>query len=161
MCIREIRAQAHGLTKLRQNIFAVCTLASKQQSEHVVRFGAVRLRSQRSANACNRHIPIGAGTGRSGDIDPGLELRQRFIEIARAKINGSEVDVCGGEGRQERNRALQVSSCVLYLARFAQSGSEKGITSACGRIKSNSLLQLGNAFGFRTAVPQRNAKIVV
>jgi len=74
-------------------------------------------------------------------------MRQRFIEIARAKINSSEVDVCGEKEAGAQSRI--VGFAVRFLSgRFAQSGSEKGVASACRRIKSNSLSQLGNAWFF-------------
>src|SRR5258708_24859209 len=110
---REVRAQPYRLTEFRQDFLAVCTLAPKQEPQHIVCFCAVLLRSQRSANTRDRRIPIGGRTRRRGDIEPGLELRQRFIEIAGAEINSSEVDVYRGEGLEKRDRALQVPSCTL------------------------------------------------
>src|SRR5258708_23260834 len=122
---REVRAAPYRRKDVRQDFPAVCTLAPRQALQHIVCFCAVLLRSQRSANTCDCCIPIGRRTRRRGDIEPGLELRQRFIEIARAEINSSEVDVYGGEGWEKRHRALQGPSRALQLTRFPPSGSQK------------------------------------
>src|SRR5258708_28237347 len=139
---REVRAAPYRLKEFRQDFIAVCTLAPKQQPQHIVCFCAVLLRSQRSANTCDCCIPIGRRTRRRGDIEPGLELRQRFIEIARAEINSSEVDVYGGEGWGKSDRAVPGPSCALSFARFPPSGSPKGVTTAPRPLKPTSLFPL-------------------
>src|SRR5258708_13015817 len=115
---REVRAKPYRLKEFRQDFLAVCTLAPKQEPQHIVCFCAVLLRSQRSANTCDCCIPIGRRTRRRGDIEPGLELRQRFIEIAGAEINSSEVDVYGGGGWENRAPPLPAPSSPLSFTPF-------------------------------------------
>src|SRR5258708_12049128 len=87
---REVRAQPYRLKEFRQDFLAVCTLAPKQEPQHIVCFCAVLLRSQRSANTCDCCIPIGRRTRRPGDIDPALESLPRFITIALPATNSSK-----------------------------------------------------------------------
>ena len=135
--------------------------AAEQAAQDVVRLGLARARGERLAEGGGRGLPVRRGQPRAGEVQPGLELSQRLVEIARPEVGDAEVDVDGGGRREERDRALQARPGPGEIARLAQRGAEKRVAAAGGGIEVDALAQLGQGPVAGAAVPERDAEVVV
>ena len=117
--------------------------------------------SERLAEGGDGRVPVRRGQPRAREVQPGLELSQRLVEIAGAEVRDAEVHVDGGGGRQERDGALQARPGPGEVARLAQRDPEKRVAAAGGGIELDALAQLGQGPVAGAAVPERDAEVVV
>ena len=113
-----------------------------------MRFSVVWFRSKYLSEFRGRTVAIGSWTRWRGDVYPRLELPDGSIKLSAAKISNSKVNVGRRNGWQEGDGALQVSSCVVQFAAFAQCSPEEGIGGTRTGIEPNRFAQLCNAFCF-------------
>ena len=106
-------------------------------------------------------VPVGRGHRRGGEVEPGLELAQRLVELARPQVGDAEVDVDGGGGREQRDRALQARAGPREIARLAERHSEERMGVAGGGIEDDAPPQLGDGLVAAAAVPERDTQAVV
>ena len=145
-------------------------LRPSRQAEDVVRFcsapragvGPPGERSRQAPGEGRRwRCPSRASARRRREVQPGFELSQRLVHLARAKIRDAEVDINGGRRRQQRDRALQACPRPRQITVVAQGGSEKRMAGSGGGIEADAPPQFGQRAVLRAAVPQRDTEVVV
>ena len=108
-----------------------------------------------------RRAQSGVRRRRRGEVQPGLELSQRLVELARPQVGDSEVDVDGGGGRQERDRALQARPRPARSPVSRSAVPRNAWLAPAAGSSSTALAQLGQGPVPGAAVPQGDAEAVV
>ena len=148
----EVGPEPDGFAELGRHLAAVGALAAEQEAEHVAapRRGPGSRRAPCGGRR-SRTSQSGAGTPGRGEVQPGLELSQRLVEIARPQVGDAEVHVDGGGGRQERDRALQArpGSRPGRPSRAARSRGTRGRRRRRDRARRSSAARPGPGRGSR------------
>ena len=151
--LREIGPEPDGLAERGLHLAATRALATEEKPQHVGGLGAAGAGVGGRAERRGRGDPVRRRPRGRGQVQPGLELSDRLVEIARPQVRDAQIDVDGGGRRQERDRALQARPGSREIARLAQGGAEKRVAVA-GR-------GLGEGPVARAAEPQRDAEAVM
>ena len=153
--------QPNGFTELSSHFAAFGARAAEHQTQRVVRVCPARVRTQCLPESGNGSVPVWRRKRWRREVQPGFELSQRLIEIAREEIGDSQVDIDSGGGWEERDRVLQAYARCGQVPLFAQGGPQKGMARSGRGVEAYTFPQLGQGSVLSAAVPQRDAEIVM
>ena len=155
------RAKADRFAEFRRHGRAVRAFLPEHAAEDVVRLRICRLSRERLAKPCDRGVPIGHGTRRRREVQSGLELTERPGWLARGEERDREIHIDRGHRRPQRNRALKTCARASEITRFTQRHPQKSVARPERWIEARALSQLDDRLVLRSAVPLRDAEVVV